>query len=520
MNSGLWAQHEWAVLVATLLFVGQLALIGWLLAERQRRRRSEEARRHLAAIVESSNDAIIGTSLDGEIVSWNTGAELIYGYTADEVRGRNISIIVPSDRRDELIESLKKRRKGEEIKNFETVRLRKNGERIDVSVSVSPIKDERGHVVADATITRDVSESKRAEEALRESEERFRMVADTAPVLIWMVGTDKLCTFVNRAWLEFTGRTMEEELGEGWADGVHPDDYERCLSTYFTEFDARRNFRMEYRLKRHDGEHRWLLETGVSRYLPDGTFAGYTGSCIDITERKQAEEQRKQAEEELQRLAGQLILLQEEERRRIAAELHDSLGQSLVVIKNRATICLRDATDTYRITEQLEEISSTATSAIDEVHEIAHNLRPYELDRLGLVKAVEAMLSKISNSSSIRLSSQLDKIDGLLSPAAETNVFRIIQEGLSNVVKHADATEAHVAVKQDDSRLIVSISDNGKGFRGQNGEVGRGAGFGLAGIAERARMLGGSSALETRPLGGTTLIVTLSLSEMRNGRQN
>jgi PAS domain S-box-containing protein len=133
-------------------------------------------------------------------------------------------------------------------------------------------------------------ERTQAEQALRESEERFRLTADAAPVLIWMSGTDKLCTWFNKPWLSFTGRSMEQEVGNGWTANVHADDYDRCLKTYVTAFDARKAFSMEYRLKRHDGEYRWLLDNGVPLYGTEGEFAGYIGSCIDISERRKAEE--------------------------------------------------------------------------------------------------------------------------------------------------------------------------------------------------------------------------------------
>jgi len=131
---------------------------------------------------------------------------------------------------------------------------------------------------------------RRAAEAHMESEERFRTVANTAPVLIWMSGTDKLCNFFNHGWLEFTGRTMEEESGNGWASGVHPEDVNRCLETYSAAFEARSGFTLEYRLRRHDGEYRWLVDSGVPRFDSGGKFLGYIGSCIDITDRKLSEQ--------------------------------------------------------------------------------------------------------------------------------------------------------------------------------------------------------------------------------------
>lgn len=145
-----------------------------------------------------------------------------------------------------------------------------------------------------------------AEVALRESEKRFRTMADSAPVLLWVSGKDGLYTFFNQAWLNFTGRKLEEELGKGWAEGVQADDLQHCWDTYTTAWKNRQNFQMEYRLRRADGQYRWILDTGTPRFMSDGSFAGYIGSCTDISERKLAEEALQLRADELANLTAVL----------------------------------------------------------------------------------------------------------------------------------------------------------------------------------------------------------------------
>jgi PAS domain S-box-containing protein len=426
--------------------------------------------RHLAVVVESSMHAILSKDLDGTIRTWNRGAERLYGYSPDEAVGRSVQMLVPGDRAEEWSHVMSQLARGEPVELLETERVRKDGRRIAVALTLSPISDGMGKFVSASEIGHDITDRKRAEQALRasqedlaasladmarlqavstrlvqsgdstsllleivdaaialtaadkgniqlldrssgmltivasrgferpfleffnevlaghaacgtalqtgkrvviddvtaspvfagtraldvllyagvravqttplvgrsgrlvgmlsthyctprrvadrdlhvldllarqaadwiertlaekalrESEGRFRLTADAAPVLIWMSGTDKRCMWFNKPWLDFVGRPMEQELGNGWAENIHADDYDGCLNTYTTSFDARRPFSMEYRLKRHDGVYRWLLDNGVPLYGADAEFCGYIGSCIDITERKEAEE--------------------------------------------------------------------------------------------------------------------------------------------------------------------------------------------------------------------------------------
>src|SRR5437588_10007873 len=174
---------------------------------------------------------------------------------------------------------------------------------------------------------------------IRASDGRFSLMVEATPMMVWMSGPDKRCTYTNMRWLDFTGRPIEQQIGDGWSKGVHPDDLQRCLHTYFEAFDARQEFRMEYRLQRFDGEYRWILDSGVPRFGSDGTFAGYIGSCIDVTDQKQVmeslrarEQSLRQTREGLRKLAAKLLYAQEEERRRIAREMHDDWTQRLALL--------------------------------------------------------------------------------------------------------------------------------------------------------------------------------------------
>jgi PAS domain S-box-containing protein len=251
-------------------------------------------------------------------------------------------------------------------------RLRRNdGSGIWVSISCGPVFDDSGAVMGLLGLFAEITDRKLAEARSSESEERFRNMANCAPVMIWMAGRDKLCEFFNQGWLAFTGRNLEQEIGFGWAQGVHPDDMQHCLETYYSAFDARQPFEMEYRLRRHDGDFRWVLDTGVPRFGPHDEFMGYVGTAIDITGRKQAEESGRHVEH-LQRLAvmGQLT----------AAIAHE-LSQPLTAISNNVDTAANLLSFANPRLDELGEIISDIRADGGRAREVVYRIRNFVLKR-------------------------------------------------------------------------------------------------------------------------------------------
>ena len=250
-------------------------------------------------LIENVSDLIQSVRPDGSILFVNRAWCQTLGYRREEAAELCLFGLFHPDSRKACRKLFERVLAGEKVCRAEATLIAKDGHTVDVEFS-SICRLEDGRPYAVQSILHDITERKRAHEALSESESRFRVMADSAPVMVWMSGLDKGCNYFNKGWLDFTGRTLEQEFGNGWAEGVHPDDFQRCLDLYLGSFDARRPFRMEYRLKRHSGEYCWILDTGVPRYSQDGVFAGYIGSCVDISDRRRAEEERRQHEAQMQ----------------------------------------------------------------------------------------------------------------------------------------------------------------------------------------------------------------------------
>jgi PAS domain S-box-containing protein len=360
---------------------------------------------------------------------------------------------------------------------------------------------------------------RRIEGALRESEERFRLMADTAPVLIWRSGVDKACDFFNQPWLQFRGRTMEQELGDGWAEGVHGADLERYLATYTQAFDEHRPFRIEYRLRRADGEYRWLLDSGVPRFASDGGFAGYIGSCIDITERQRAEAELRESEASLrkshrqnQELAGRLITAQEVERARIARELHDDVGQRLASFSIAlGTLRRRLPSASEPVRDELAGLQREAVTLGNDLRSLSHTLHPALLEHLGLVDALRKRCEEVSDESGVTVTLDVTSEVGPVPDEVGLCLYRVAQEALRNVVNHAQARSARVELSRQNGRVAMRVTDDGRGFEPETAAGHRG--LGLISLDERVRTMAGTMAIESSPHTGTTLWVTLPFED-------
>jgi PAS domain S-box-containing protein len=263
--------------------------VGGIIRDISENKKAEERERFIAGITAAVSDAIIATDLNYKITYINQRAEDLYGYTIDEVIGKSTNIVYAIDNIHEFEKKVREViLRGEKFVG-ELLQKKKDGTTFMAEMKAQPMLDENNNIIAYIGIQRDITQRKNYETQILEQEQRFRNLANSGTALIWTADTNKLCNYFNDPWLEFTGRPLEKELGNGWAEGVHPDDLARCFEIYTTSFDKREYFNMEYRLKHHSGEYKWISDIGSPIYTSTGEFAGYIGHCFDITERKKNE---------------------------------------------------------------------------------------------------------------------------------------------------------------------------------------------------------------------------------------
>ncbi len=373
-----WESHAITILLTTTIILIAARVI-YRFAQMH-----SEARSLMASIVEYSDDGIIGQELNGTIVSWNRGAEELLGYSPEEIRGKSVSIITPPDHHDELFRIVEKIRKGEHVDNYETVRVKKDGTRIDVSITVSPIADDSGAIMGASAILRDITERKLVQEELRKSNEQLR------------------------------------------------DLYRRLQSA------------------------------------------------------------------------------REEERTRIAREIHDEFGQTLTALKiDLAWMKKKLDGNQTPVLQKIESMSGIIGSAISSIKKLSSDLRPGILDDFGLHAAIEWQAEEFEKRTGTRCEVKLEMGDVEIDEDVSTAIFRILQETLTNIMRHADAKKVELQLREEQSALVFSIRDDGKG-------IGKDAtsnphSYGLLGIRERAAAFGGSVEIDSSPGMGTTICVRIPL---------
>jgi PAS domain S-box-containing protein len=344
-----------------------------------------------------------------------------------------------------------------------------------------------------------VEEQKIAVEVLRESEGRFRAVANTAPVMIWMSGPDRVCTYCNKPWMQFTGRQLEAELGNRWEESVHPEDRQACAEAYTQAFDRCRSFTSEYRLRRHDGEYRWILTTVVPRFELADSFAGYISSAVDVTDRKRAEES-------LSSLSGRLIEAQEQERRRIARELHDDISQKLVLLSIELQQFAGSLPDSpARLRNQIEPMMKRISEISSDTHALSHRLHSSKLETLGLVAAMRGFCRELAEQRDVKIDFTHSEVPDILPPHVSLCLFRVLQEGLSNAVKHSGVRRFNVQLEGVLHQLQLTIRDAGAGF--DPCMAIHNDGLGLISMRERISNLKGTISIVSKPHGGTEIRV-------------
>jgi len=464
-----------------------------------------------SAMAETSGDAIVGHTLDPRIVYWNQGAERLYGYAADEVIGQPSAVLMPPGH-NELPAVIERIRRGELVPHYDTRRRRKDGTVIDVSVAVSAIRTRDNELVGVSVVARDISERKRAEEALV----RLAAIVDSSEDAIIGKTLDTTIISWNHGAERIYGYTATEAIGQPIGMLLPPGSEDEVPVIMER---IRRGEKMEHyetKRQRKDGTIIDVSVTVSPIKTRDGEVIGASAVARDITERKQAESARAQIARLEQSQAAHRLLLervfetQEQERHRIARELHDEAGQLMasLLVGLRA---LDDAATIDDAKAQSRRLRAVAVKALDEVGRLARGLHSSVLEDHGLAVALQRYVTEYSTTHNIAVDLALDEMDTrTLLPAVQLAVFRVVQEALTNVVKHSGAAAVRVRVARSANGLKTAIADNGRGFGTDAVNADSAAHLGLQSMRERAAILGGTLRVRSGAR-GTTVVMRIPL---------
>jgi PAS domain S-box-containing protein len=486
----------------------------------------------LAAIVDSSDDAIVSKTLDGVITSWNKSAERMFGYTRDEAVGQHITLIIPEDRRDEEVKIVERLRRGERVDHFETVRLRKDGTLFHLSLTISPVKDAAGRVVGASKVARDITERKQVEQALAE---RARLLDLSNDAILIRDEADRI-TYWNQSASELYGYSREEAVErvshellrtefpeplERITERLHQDNRWTGELIHRHRDGSQIVVASRWALDRDDrGNQKRVLETNNDitqqklnekalreseerlRTLSD-SLEGQVRARTQELEQRNAEIL--QQSEQLRELSNRLPKTQDDERRRIARELHDSAGQLITVLgMNLAGIAQRVGQNPS-LSETVEDTQNLLQQLSREIRTTSYLLHPPLLDENGLSQAIHWYMQGLKERSDLDIELSVPENFGRLPADLELTIFRIVQEGLTNIHRHSGSKTATIRLSRSADSVLLRIEDHGKGISPEKLAAIRAqrTGVGITGMRERVRHLKGVMDIQSNGTGAT-----------------
>ena len=472
---------------------------------------AEEARFRHAAIVQSSEDAIISKNLDAVITSWNLGAERIFGYTEAEAVGQPITILIPPELRNEEHKILERLRAGGRIEHYETIRVTKTGQKVDVSLTISPITDSSGQPVGFCKIAQAITERKRTERILHETnqalerqtaalqaeKELLRIFVKNVPGGVAMLDREMRYLQVSDRFCGDYSVDSSQVLGRSHYE-VFPDIPDRWKEVHRRALEGDTLRADEDRWDRQ-GSTVWARWEVRPWRGADGSIGGILIFAEDIT-------QRKQMEEALSSMSRKLIQSQEQERMRIGRELHDDINQRLSMLAIGLEQLQNNPREVGSRLQQLREETIATSSA---VQALSHELHSSKLEYLGVVSGMKSWCREFSERQKMQVDFRSD-VSGSLPFEIGLSLFRVLQEAVHNAVKHSGANQVEVQVAEHSNEVHLLIRDSGNGFDIEAAK--RGSGLGLTSMQERLKLVAGQLRIESNPQEGTTIHARVPLS--------
>ncbi len=450
------------------------------------------------------SDAIWLINVDGKIVRYNKATTDWLHYSKEDIKNRCCW---------ELVHGTK-----QPIPACPLLEMKKTGKRATkelelnqrwIEVTVDPII-KKGTIIGAVHVIKDITDRKLTENALVSSEERFRTLVNESPAGIYLTDQEGNCVFVNCAWSKMTGMKAEDTLGGGWFRGIHPDDHARVRELWQSQSRQQENWTMDFRLLDKQGRITWISGLVTKLFDSTGKLTGYLSINSDITERVTAEQEVREYSSRLKELSNYLRVSIEKERTRIAREIHDELGQALTAIKIDLGLIKSDIGNNDTVLDRLVNLDALVDTTITQTRRISADLRPSILDDLGLLPALEWYLDDFAKRTGIIIDISIDITDEQVPDDYTVLIYRLVQETLTNVARHANATEIRLVIWAADGMLELEISDNGVGITPE--KLKDSHSLGLIGMQERIGFVDGKIEISGQKGRGTTVKVELPLN--------